>query len=251
MSLWKWLGVELVEVSFKEKLISIIGATVAIYSVFLITRLALPAATAIGVVASMGATAVLLFAVPHGQLSQPWPVIGGHLISATVGVVCYRTIADPTVATAVAVGAAIGLMHQFKCIHPPGGATAFTAVMGGEAIHELGFTLILFPVAVNALIMLIMALVVNYPFSWRRYPANLIQRPKEKPFDHELVSERDHRRIIDAFRSLDSFVDVSEDDLVYMSKIMANHLNDRRSGDDSIDVARYARTEAETPGEIR
>lgn len=136
MRVFKWLGVEIVEVSTKEKLVSSIGSAVAIYLVFLINRQVLPTSSAQSVVASMGATAVLLFAVPHGQLSQPWPLIGGHLISSVIGVVCSMLIIDPSLATALAVGASIGMMHYLKCLHPPGGATAFTAVMGGHRLRQ-------------------------------------------------------------------------------------------------------------------
>ncbi len=226
----KWMGVELVEVSIKEKLISTIGSTLAIYLVFLITTAILPANATLGVVASMGATAVLLFAVPHGQLSQPWPVLGGHLISAMVGVLCARWITNPTLATALAVGISIGLMHQFKCIHPPGGATAFTAVMGGQAIHALGFNYVLFPVALNAVVMLLLAVAINYPYRWRRYPAILIQRSTQECVATEHITEEDHRSFVEAIRSLDSFVDVSEEDLVYLARMMAERYVDRIAG---------------------
>lgn len=137
MQALKWLGVELIEVSLKEKLISAGGSALAIYCVFWCTSLVLPSGADFGVVASMGATAVLLFAVPHGQLSQPWPVVGGHVISALIGVCCAQLIANPVLATAIAVGASIGVMHQLKCIHPPGRAAAFTAVMGGQPIVNI------------------------------------------------------------------------------------------------------------------
>ena len=64
-------------------------------------------------------------------------------------------------ATACAVGLAIGAMHQLKCLHPPGGATAFTAVMGGDAIHKLGFQFVIFPVLINAVLMVLLALTIH------------------------------------------------------------------------------------------
>lgn len=223
MQALKWLGVELVEVSLKEKLISTIGSALAIYCVFLITPCALPADSSVAVIASMGASAVLLFAVPHGQLSQPWPLIGGHTISALIGVGCAQAITDPALAAAIAVGASIAAMHQLKCIHPLGGATAFTAVMGGHAIRELGFLYTLFPVALNAASMLLLATAINYPFRWRRYPAVLIRRTENKNAASDMVSDTDHQKFVSAVRSLDSFVDVSEEDLVYLSRLMAEH----------------------------
>lgn len=221
MQALKWLGVELIEVSTKEKLISAVGSFIAIYCVFLISRMCLPIEATIGVVGSMGATAVLLFAVPHGQLSQPWPVLGGHTISAFIGVCCAQLIADRVLATSAAVGISIGVMHQLKCIHPPGGATAFTAVMGGQAIQELELFYVLFPVAINAIIMLILATGINFPFHWRRYPAVLISRSSGQ--STEVISAEDHRSLVEALRSLDSFVDVSEEDLLYLAQKMTSH----------------------------
>jgi CBS-domain-containing membrane protein len=119
----------------------------------------------------MGASAVLLFAVPHGQLSQPWPVFGGHLVSALIGVASAKLVAPPLLAAAVAVALAISAMYYLRCIHPPGGATALTAVAGGETVHALGFHYVLTPVLLNVLIILAVALLFNFPFSWRRYPA--------------------------------------------------------------------------------
>lgn len=227
MQAMKWLGVESIEVSLKEKIISAGGSALAIYCVFLCTLYVLPLGSVVSVVASMGASAVLLFAVPHGQLSQPWPLIGGHTVSALIGVACAQFIANPVLATAVAVGASIGIMHQLKCIHPPGGATAFTAVMGGSGIDDLGYLYVLFPVALNAMVMLLLAIAINYPFPWRRYPAVLIRRANDNNTTSTVVSEEVHRSFLDAVRSLDSFVDVSEEDLVYLSQIMANHVADQ------------------------
>ena len=85
------------------------------------------------VVASMGASAVLLFAVPHGPLSQPWALIGGHMVSAFIGVSCATLVPDTITAAALAVGLAIGAMHLLRCIHPPGGATALAAVVSGPS----------------------------------------------------------------------------------------------------------------------
>jgi len=124
----------------------------------------------------MGASAVLLFAVPHGPLSQPWPVLGGHFVSALVGVACTKAIAQPMLAAPVAVGLAIGSMHYLRCIHPPGGATALSAVVGGEPVHQLGFHFVLTPVLWNAAVILLVALLFNYPFTWRRYPLALARR---------------------------------------------------------------------------
>jgi CBS domain-containing membrane protein len=82
-------------------------------------------------------------------------------------------IPHPLLASAVAVAAAIGAMHYLRCIHPPGGATALTAVIGGAPIQALGFGFVLTPVLLNAISIVLVAIVFNYAFSWRRYPAAL------------------------------------------------------------------------------
>lgn len=170
-------------------------------------------------IASMGASAVLLFAVPHGQLSQPWPVLAGHGISALVGVTCARLIGDVPLAAALSVAGAIGLMHQFKCIHPPGGATALTAVIGGPGVTSLGYGFVWCPVLLNSLLIVGVAVAFNFLFKWRRYPAYFNR-------SHQVVAtipEVPHESVVAALRSLDSFVDITEDDLKRVYHIMAEH----------------------------
>ena len=156
-----------------DRALAAIGGTLGILAIAVISehQLGLQGATAL--IASMGSSAVLLFAVPHGPLSQPWPVLGGHLVGAAVGVACARHIDNPLFAAALAVGLTIAAMHYLGCLHPPGGATALGAVAGGEAVHALGWQFVLTPVLLNALAVLAVAWLFNLPFAWRRYPAGL------------------------------------------------------------------------------
>ena len=182
MKKWKEiLGIELTPVSHAEKLVSALGGFAGIVSILLITGHFVGSASAL-IVASMGASAVLLFAVPHGALSQPWPVLGGHVISAFIGVACASVIPQPHLAAGLAVGLAIGVMYYLRCIHPPGGATALSAVVGGESVHALGYQFIITPVLLNALVILAIAVLFNFLFAWRRYPAALASR-REQPTD--------------------------------------------------------------------
>jgi CBS domain-containing membrane protein len=164
-----------------EKSLSIGGGLAGLAGVILIGQWSLGLDAGAGLVASMGASAVLLFAVPHGPLSQPWPVFGGHLVSAVIGVACAKLIAQPVLTAALAVGLAIGAMYYLRCIHPPGGATALSAVVGSEAVRDLGFQYVLTPVLLNVVTILMVALVFNYPFPWRRYPAALVRRARVAP----------------------------------------------------------------------
>ncbi|VFN05741.1 MAG: HPP family protein [Candidatus Kentron sp. G] len=156
-----------------EKLICALGGFLAILVVIWITRHFVPSGGVALVVASMGASAVLLFVVPASPFSQPWPLLAGHLIPGTIGVTCGMLIPDLMLASAITVSATILVMQYLRCIHPPGGATALTAVIGGPDIHALGYQFLLTPVGINVVIMLGMAILVNYWFPWRRYPAGL------------------------------------------------------------------------------
>jgi CBS domain-containing membrane protein len=212
----RWAGVELDEVSGKEKLVSMAGGMVSILLVVAISQHMLHLSGSAMLISSMGASAVLLFAVPHGQLSQPWPVLAGHIFSAFIGVSCARYVPSAPLAAACAVGLSIGVMHQLRCIHPPGGATALTAVVGGPAIQSLGYGFVWSPVALNALAIITVAVAFNALFDWRRYPAYLNHRasaPGEESASHEAV--------VAALRSLDSFVDITEDDLVRLHRILS------------------------------
>ena len=113
------------------------------------------------IIAPMGASAVLLFAVPASPLAQPWSVVGGNGISALVGVLAASLIPDPTLAAGLAVSLAIAAMTACRCLHPPGGAVALTAVAGGAAIRDLGFGFVLWPVIGNSLLLLASALLFH------------------------------------------------------------------------------------------
>lgn len=155
---------------WRERLRSCTGALVGIATVGVTMRW-LPGVPGLVplLVAPMGASAVLLFAVPASPLAQPWSIIGGNLVAATVGVACALWIADPITAAAVAIACAIGGMFALRCVHPPSGAVALTAVVGGPAIHSLGFSFVLEPIALQSAILLSAAL-AYHALTGHRYP---------------------------------------------------------------------------------
>lgn len=212
----RFLGIDTRPVSHIERIASAVGGFVSILGVLAVSQWFVGTASAGIVVASMGASAVLLFAVPHGQLSQPWSVFGGHLCSAIIGVSCAQFIPHELVAASVAVGLAIGAMYYLRCIHPPGGATALSAVIGGEAIHNLGYQFVLTPVLLNVGIILGIAVLYNAFFSWRKYPSSFYKRPQD-PVAQTPAAPSDtisHADFVYALSEMDSFVDVSEYDLL-------------------------------------
>lgn len=123
-------------------------------------------------VGSFGASAVLIYGAPKSPLAQPRNLIGGHIISAIIGVACYKLLGPSCIwiASSLAVATAIAAMHATKTLHPPGGATALIAVIASDKIHNLGFLYAIIPVGAGAFIMLIVALLVNNIPKSRRYP---------------------------------------------------------------------------------
>lgn len=224
----KFLGICEQSSSHKEKLISGLGAFLGILSVYLISSLFLDPKTAVYIVPSMGATAVLLFAVPHGPLAQPWNVIGGHLISAAVGVSCALLIDNILIAASAAVGLSVTAMYYSRCIHPPGGATALAAVIGSTQLQSLGYLYILMPVLLNTFTILGIAFLFNALFDWRCYPAYFYNKKlQKKSKNNEVYAAIKHEEFVYALTQIDSIVDVSEADLL---KIYALATGQKSSG---------------------
>jgi CBS domain-containing membrane protein len=160
-------------------------------------------------IAPMGASAVLLFGVPASPLAQPWSIIGGNLVSALVGVTCALSIHDPIDAAALAVGLAICAMFALRCVHPPSGAVALTAVLGGPSIHALGYGFVLAPVALQSVVLLSSA-IVFHALTGHRYPhGHAVPKPVETP-DTESFLRADLEAVL-ARRS--ELLDVDPDDL--------------------------------------
>ncbi|MDR3086440.1 MAG: HPP family protein [Azoarcus sp.] len=154
-----------------------LGAFLGIWLVWLLNaQLGLQQTTGLYLIGSFGASAVLIYGAPGAELSQPRNLVGGHLVSALIGVACYKLCPqDIGLASALAVSLAIAAMQATQTLHPPGGATALIAVTGGDAVYRLGFYYMFSPVLVGALIMLAVALCVNnlssnvarhYPRHW-------------------------------------------------------------------------------------
>ena len=123
------------------------------------------------IIGSFGASAVLIFGAIKSPLAQPPNLLGGHVISALIGVSAYKVLAPHLwLAAAVGVATAIAAMHLTKTLHPPGGATALIAVIGGEKVHSLGYLYTFVPVAAGAIIMLLVALIINNIPKTRKYP---------------------------------------------------------------------------------
>jgi CBS domain-containing membrane protein len=201
--------------SGREKAVSALAAFVAIALVIWASQALALSEHRPFVIASMGSSAVLLFAIYHSPLSQPWALVGGHLVSAAIGVLCAAQIPNSTLAAATALGLAMLAMHLLRCLHPPAGATAVFAVIGGQPIQNLGWGYVLSVVGTNVALLLVAALALNNLLPGRRYPMRHARQSAAASAmpGAPRVSRPEHEDIIAALKSMDTFIDVAEEDL--------------------------------------
>lgn len=169
-----WLGVPEHTTSWRDRFVATVIAVLGIAAVIAVGQWSksMPLSAPFWLIGSIGASAVLVFGVPHGPLSQPWAVLGGHGVSALVGISVALIIGRGVFPAALAVGLAIGAMHTLRCIHPPGGATALGAVVTvSKATSSWLYPLT--PVLLNGTTLVVAAIILNAPFAWRRYPLAL------------------------------------------------------------------------------
>jgi CBS-domain-containing membrane protein len=159
------------KVGLLEVFWSWVGSFLGIATVSLIHYKLLDQTSLMMIIGSFGASAVLIYGAIRSPLAQPRNLLGGHILSAIVGVTAFQWLGgQPWLAAAVAVSTSIALMHLTKTLHPPGGATALIAVIGGESVHHLGYLYVVMPAALGAIVMLIVALIVNNIPKSRKYP---------------------------------------------------------------------------------
>jgi CBS-domain-containing membrane protein len=224
-SAWfKALGIELSPVSHRERLVSALGGLLGILLVHVVSQAVLGGTPSPIMTFSMGSTAVMLFAVPHGPLSQPWPLLGGHLLSGLIGITCLLHVPEPMLAGSLAVGLSIGAMHYLRCLHPPAGATALVAALGNDTVRAMGYGFVVAPVMLNVLIILAVAIAFNVLFAWRRYPVVLMRAAPTRPESgYAAIS---HEDFVYALTQMDSFIDVSEEDLLRIYELATGRQQD-------------------------
>ncbi|OCP25156.1 MULTISPECIES: HPP family protein [unclassified Ensifer] len=202
--------------TLRERLLGCLGALVGILLTGMISGSFFGAGASLPlIVAPMGASAVLLFAVPASPLAQPWSIIGGNTISAFIGVLSAMLIPDPLVATGIGVALAIAAMSFARCLHPPGGAAALTAVLGGPVVANWGLWFPLVPVALNSCLLVALG-VLFHKLARRNYPH--VAAPVSNA--HQTVDPPSDRRVgftsadVDAaLEALEETFDISRDDL--------------------------------------
>lgn len=231
----RWLGAFApapVGVNTREKLYGAVGALVGLFCTEWVGHHALGSANP-WFIAPMGASAVLLFAAPASPLAQPWSIMAGNFVSALIGVFCAQSIADPGVAAATAAALAIATMFWLRCLHPPSGAVALTAVLGGPQVAALGYGFALWPVALNSAILLSIAVVFNGLLK-RNYP----RRHAEPATNHQTRDPAPSARLGFSRADLDQalaqrgeLLDISKEDLEEIVLAAELRASRRRFGD--------------------
>lgn len=212
-------------------LIPAAAACVAILIVGTISRTLIEAtAVAHFLIASMGASALLLFVIPSSPLSQPWALFGGHMISGFIGISCALLIDDIVIASAISVTLAIIAMMYLRCLHPPGGATALIPILMAGEVHEVGFQFIFTPIAINTLILLLVSLLVNRLVLHRHYASHSVPEPLPVQEETEAIIQSSPFTAEDlayAFKKMDTYIDVDEEDLFRIYALATRHAEER------------------------
>lgn len=219
-----------------EKLRATLAAFIAILAVGVVSSQFLQGNGLQIMITSMGASAVLLFATPHSPLTQPWPLVAGHAISALIGVTCAIQVPDIWLAAALAVSLSILAMLLTHSLHPPGGAIALLPVLDHhEHVLALGYQFVVAPVMLNVLVILLVAMLVNNLLPGRRYPSSPLattdkqhRHEDQRPLDRLGINKDDLQQ---ALKEMDVFLDISKSDLdrVYRRAGMASYR--RRMGE--------------------
>jgi CBS domain-containing membrane protein len=115
--------------------------------------------------ASLGASALLVFALPGSPMAQPWAVIAGNTLSALVGITTIHVVSQPLLAMPLAASISILGMFILRCLHPPAAAVSLIVVLG----HVMHYRYAFFPVMVDS-ILLVLAGAVYSNLTGKRYP---------------------------------------------------------------------------------
>jgi CBS domain-containing membrane protein len=173
----------------------------------------------LSLLASMAAAAVLLFAVPHSPMAQPWPLVAGNLISGVIGWACAVLVPDAVWAASCAVGVSILAMHLTRSLHPPGAATAMVMVLNFPVFHHNGALWATSVVLANVLASLLLAVLLNNLMRRGRYPVVRRSAPPAQPTGVALT-----RADVEwALRQMEGVTDVSEDDLLEIYRRACEH----------------------------
>lgn len=190
--------------------IGALGACLGIALTGAVTLSVLGAGAAIPwLLAPIGASAFLVFMVPASPLAQPWPVMGGHLVSALIGMVVHASGLAPWLGAAIAVGASIAAMGLLRCPHPPAGGTTLVTALAGPAVAASGWHFLLVPLSLN------IAMLLGCALAWNRLTGHSFpHRAMPVPPPQAWVGHIEDDDLDAVLAEWDELLDVSREDLL-------------------------------------
>lgn len=222
----RWFTPLLAGATFRDRLLACIGALAGVAAAAAVMAASGVVAPGLPLlVAPIGASAVLAFAVPASPLAQPWPIVGGNTLSALVGVGVAIVVPSTELAAGLAVALAILAMSLARCLHPPGGAVALFAVVGGAPVAALGFGFALVPVACNS-VALVAAAWLFHRLSRHAYPHRASAAVAQQKLDDEGLLPLDLER---ALADLGETFDIGTEDLSLLVARAEHHATERRA----------------------
>lgn len=238
MKIHKWSGFILPGATLRDRVWACVGALLGVgVTAFSCTALFPHDPRMPFLVAPIGASAVLLFAVPASPLAQPWSIIGGNTVSALMGIVASRLIQDPLIAAALAVALAIAAMSLTRSLHPPGGAAALTAVLGSHSPMVAAWSFAFAPVALNS-ILLVLCGWMFHQFSRHSYPHRAKSLSTPTPETQNPSTTMSVRLEIEdlnaAILEYGDTLDIRKDDLDRLLRLVEQHAQARQTRTDAI-----------------
>jgi len=235
IALLRRLAIEPIPLSGREKWLSTLACVMAMLLTSTLTHQFAPDAPLL--IASMGASAVILFVIHGSPMAQPWPFFGSHVFSGLAGVYSAYHVPDPAWALACAMSASIASMLLLRCLHPPGAATALVPVLSHDTVTSPDFHFLIVPLGLNVSALLVLALIINRLILRRAYPSGLRDpKPQASQADYSPLLDIGIDDIASASRDLTHFLDVSTHDLLQIfSRLQAlyaqRHLGMLNCGD--------------------
>ena len=206
--------------SVKDKVQTVVAIFISIFILTLVTSWLTPGVEQLILVASMGASVMLVFIIPNSPLTQPYALLMGHAVSALVGVSCaylgLKLQLPLTITAALCVSFSVLAMYLLNCIHPPGGAAALMPVIvGPEAV--VGYSYVIYPVLLNTFLLIILGVAFHRWWLKKEYPSRPL--PKHDPLHKHADASPLSRLGINtddlesALGDFNSYLNISEKDL--------------------------------------
>ncbi|HQT02810.1 MAG: hypothetical protein B7Z05_00225 [Thiotrichales bacterium 32-46-8] len=238
--LLKNIGNGLESHSIKEALLTTTGIVLSVILLMSLSHWLNPETTPWFLMASLAASILIVFATPHAPMAQPWSLIMGQMLSAIAGLCAWQWVNTPWLAATLAVGASSLAMFLLRCRHAPGAATALFIALGGSTVESYGWLLPVSHLLPSLMLLVLVAVLFNYPFIWRRYPLFLIKPLKKQPTTLQenaqasATCDLNHEDLIYASERLKSYFELSEEEFMSIYRTAkAHHESKSLTGNDN------------------